>query len=151
MFWMWNLFVDISEICDIIAIRKAGEIMNKRIKELRNALHKSQEEFGKYLGLSKSGVSEIEAGRRNVTDQHIIMLKNCTAFNINEDWLRHGTGEMFLQKSAEQELIDFTANLLIGEKDDFKKRLISALAKMTDEQWDVLESVIDDISQIKKE
>ena len=49
--------------------------MNSRIKELRKSLDKSQEEFGKILGLSKSGVSEIEAGRRNVTEQHIIMLK----------------------------------------------------------------------------
>ena len=121
--------------------------MNTRIKELRTTLHKSQEEFGKYLGLSKSGVSEIEAGRRNVTEQHIIMLKNCSDFNINEKWLRTGDGEMFLPKTMEQELIDFTADLLVGENESFKKRLISALAKLSEEQWDLLEGLIDDISK----
>lgn len=121
--------------------------MNKRIKELRNSLHKSQEEFGKYLGLSKSGVSEIEAGRRSVTDQHIIMLKHCKDFHVNEEWLRTGKGEMFTPMTMEEELIEFTRDLLIDENESFKKRLISALAKLSEEQWDLLEGIIDDISQ----
>jgi len=68
--------------------------MNERIKELREILHMNQKEFGKLLGITKSGVSDIENGRRNVTEQHIIMLAN-SKYNINEDWLRNGTGDKF--------------------------------------------------------
>lgn len=64
--------------------------MNKRIKELREYWKLSQEDFGKILGITKSGVSDIEAGRRRVTEKHIIMLKN---HNVNENWLRTGKGE----------------------------------------------------------
>ena len=123
--------------------------MNERIKELRNTLKKSQEEFGKYLGLSKSGISEIEAGRRNVTEQHIIMLKNCKEFNINETWLRTGNGEMFLEKSKEEELIEFTRDLLLEESDSFKKRLIAALARMNEEEWKLFERKFKEIAGIE--
>lgn len=63
--------------------------MNERIKQLRSMMNLSQEEFGKLLGISKSGVSDIEAGRRKVTEQHIIMLK---MHNVSENWIRTGAG-----------------------------------------------------------
>lgn len=116
--------------------------MNTRIKALRNTLHKSQEEFGKYLGLSKSGVSEIEAGRRNVTDQHIIMLKNCSEFNINEDWLRYGKGEMFLEKDIDEEIATFIGKIQMNDTKNFKKRFISALSKLDEDEWEVLEKLV---------
>lgn len=119
--------------------------MNERIKQLRNSLHKSQEEFGKFLGLSKSGVSEIEAGRRKVTDQHVIMLRNCSDFNLNEEWLRTGEGEMFIDSTREEEIADFTLKLLKEEPDSFKNRLVSVLSRMTEEEWEMLERKLREI------
>lgn len=119
--------------------------MNERLKELRIYLGKSQEEFGKILGLSKSGISEIESGRRNVTDQHIIMLKNCSEFFINENWLRTGEGKPLMDVSREEEIAKFTKTLLLEETDSFKNRLISALAKMTVDEWELLERKLREI------
>ena len=62
--------------------------INKRIKEIRQNLHMSQEEFGRAIGLSKSGISNIENGNRGVRDAHIKLI--CTTFNISENWLRTG-------------------------------------------------------------
>ena len=70
--------------------------MNVRFKELRKTCHKTQIEFGKVLGISSSGVADIETGRRNVTEKHLIMLSNWDEYNVNIDWLRTGHGEMFL-------------------------------------------------------
>ena len=72
---------------------------NERVKNLRKFLDMSQEEFGKILGISKSGVSDIEAGRRSVTDQHIIMICQNPSLSpvVNPEWLRDGTGEMFIE------------------------------------------------------
>lgn len=128
--------------------------MNRRIKELRKSLDKSQEEFGKILGLSKSGVSEIEAGRRNVTEQHIIMLKNYTDAvhgNINENWVRYGTGEMFLPIEREDAIAKLTVDLLTEESDSFKNRLISALARLSVDEWEMLERMFRDVVDTKKE
>jgi transcriptional regulator with XRE-family HTH domain len=109
----------------------------------------SQEEFGKILGLSKSGVSEIEAGRRSVTEQHIIMLKNYKDKPINEKWIRTGEGEMFLPRDREAEIAKLTVDLLTEESDSFKNRLITALSRLSVEQWELLEEIAE--SMIKKE
>ncbi len=66
--------------------------INDRFKELRKSLGISQEEFGKKIGLSKSGISNIESGTRNVTDKHIKLV--CSEFPVNEEWLKTGEGEM---------------------------------------------------------
>ncbi|MEK5231972.1 helix-turn-helix transcriptional regulator [Lysinibacillus sp. FSL K6-0232] len=71
---------------------------NERIKELRKILSLNQEDFGERIGLTKSSVSNIEKGLRNVTEQHIRLLVN--AFNVNENWLRTGEGEMFIKPAT---------------------------------------------------
>lgn len=124
--------------------------MNERLKELRKALgFKNQQKFADALNIKRGTIANYEIGRNEPIDAVVTLI--CSKFNVNEKWLRYGEGEMFLNKSLEQELIDFTADLLIGENADFKKRLVSALAKLTDEQWEMLGSVIDAISQQKKE
>lgn len=65
--------------------------INDRFKELRKIFGLSQEELGNKIGLSKSGISNIESGKRNVTDKHIKLI--CSEFPINEEWLRDGIGE----------------------------------------------------------
>ena len=66
--------------------------INERVKELRISFGLNQEEFGNKIGLSKSGISNIESGTRNVTDKHIKLI--CGEFCIKEEWLRYGVGEM---------------------------------------------------------
>ena len=92
--------------------------INERFKELRKAFGLSQEELGNKIGLSKSGISNIESGTRNVTDKHIKLI--CSEFPINEDWLRTGAGEMkkktpfdtMEQLKKEFNLDDFSFNLV---------------------------------------
>lgn len=48
----------------------------------------TQEEFGEKIGLSKSGISNIENGTRNVSSRHIKLI--CNVFNVNESWLTTG-------------------------------------------------------------
>lgn len=62
--------------------------VNSRIKELRTRLKLTQEEFGEKIGLSKSGISNIENGTRNVSSRHIKLI--CNVFNVNESWLTTG-------------------------------------------------------------
>lgn len=63
-------------------------VINMKIKELRESLNLSQEDFGKSIGLSKSGVSNIENGNRNVRDSYIELI--CAKYNISKDWLLYG-------------------------------------------------------------
>lgn len=120
--------------------------MNDRIKELRKAMNLSQEKFGELLGITKSGVSDIESGRRKVTDQHAIMLANN---GVNEEWLRTGKGSMFVPENKNDEISKLFGNVLKSSDDDFKYRLINALAKLDDSGWDNLEKLLDTIYEKK--
>lgn len=115
--------------------------MNERFKELRKALGLTQSEFGKILGLSTSGVSEIEAGRRKVTEQHLIMLSNYKKKIINIEWLRTGGGEMFVKMDREAELMTWAGSVLGSIDDSFKKRFVKMLSELDDRDWETLEKI----------
>ncbi len=112
--------------------------MNERTKELRKKLGLTLEEFGKRLGVTKSAISNIENGNRNLTDLMIVSI--CREFDVSEEWLRFGDGEMFVPKTGNQTLTDFLSDL-IKDDDSFKKRLIEALAALDAEDWKYLEKL----------
>ena len=66
--------------------------MNDRIKEIRKSFQLTLEEFGKRLGVTKTAISRVENGDRGITDQMILSI--CREYNINEEWLRTGRGNM---------------------------------------------------------
>lgn len=115
--------------------------MNERFKELRKALGLTQSEFGKILGLSTSGISDIESGRRNVTEQHLIMLSNYKKKIINIGWLRTGDGEMFVKMDREAELMTWAGSVLGSVDDSFKKRFVKMLSELDDRDWETLEKI----------
>lgn len=60
----------------------------------RMGLIKSQQDFANATGLSRSVVSFLYLGKRNLTDKHIRLI--CEGFHsVNPQWLRNGEGEMF--------------------------------------------------------
>lgn len=73
--------------------------IHERIKELRkNHLKMSQTAFGERLGVSRSVINNIELNALARPDQKLSLYKLiCSEFNVNEDWLLNGTGEMFVQ------------------------------------------------------
>ena len=66
--------------------------MNERIKKLRKALDLTQKEFAERIGMKRNSIALIENGR-NTSEQTIFAI--CREFNVNEEWLKTGTGEMF--------------------------------------------------------
>lgn len=123
--------------------------MNGRVKELRTILGLSAEKFGARVGVTRSAVSRIENGVVNVTEQ---MQKSiCREFNVNEEWLRSGTGEMFVEQSRDEEIAEFIGNMQASEGDSFKKRFISMLAKLDESEWEVLEKMALMIYDTKKD
>lgn len=64
-----------------------------RIKEIRNTLGMTLEKFGEKLGVTKTAISNIEKGNRNLTEQMAKAI--CREYNVNYDFLMYGEGEMF--------------------------------------------------------
>lgn len=123
--------------------------MKDRIKALRERLGKSQDEFGKDLGLTRNYISLIENGQRNLSDQSIKVL--CSLYDVNEKWLRTGNGEMFIPKTKNEQINEMLVDVLKCEDSDFKKRLITALSKLDDTGWNALEKFIDSIANQSQE
>lgn len=121
--------------------------MNERLKQLRTVLGLSQEAFGETVGVTKVAISRIESGINSLSDRMILSI--VTQHNVNERWLRTGEGDMFIELSKDEQIEDFIGNLLSSEEDSFKRRLISGLAALDENGWNVLEKFLDSI-QIKK-
>ena len=81
----------------------------KRIKQLRNMLGLSQEEFGARLGVTAPGISKIEQGHRNLTDQMAIAI--CREYNVREEWLRDGAGKPFYERHKEDVAAAYNAKM----------------------------------------
>ena len=122
--------------------------MNERLKKLRKALDLTQQEFADRIGVKRNSFANYETGRNTPIDAIIISL--CKEFNVNENWLRTGEGDMFIELSYSDEIAQFVGQLMTEEDDSFKKRLISGLATLDENGWKVLEDFLDSI-QIKKD
>ena len=121
--------------------------MNERLKQLRTVLGLSQEAFGETVGVTKAAINRIKSGINSLSDRMILSI--VTQHNVYERWLRTGEGDMFIELSKDEQIEDFIGNLLSSEEDSFKRRLISGLAALDENGWNVLEKFLDSI-QIKK-
>lgn len=119
--------------------------MKNRIKQIRKETGLTQVEFGKKIGVKGNTVTNYETGLRNPTDA--VMLSICREFEINEKWLRTGIGTMHIEKSKDMEISDMFADVLKSDTKNFKYRLVSALAKLNDNDWNSLEKLIESISE----
>ena len=115
-------------------------MIGNRIKEVRTALKLNQIEFGKKINLSQSAIANYEQGTRTPIDAVIGAI--CKEFHVNEDWLRTGEGEMFLQMDPEDELMEWAGRVLAAHPHDFRKRFVKMLMGLSDEQWHIMEAKI---------
>ena len=121
--------------------------MKDRIKAIRKHYDLTQAEFGDRIGVKGNTITNYENALRNPSDAIIVSI--CREFNVNEEWLRTGNGEMFQPITKNDEISKLFGEVLKENNDDFKRRLISALAKLDDVGWEKLENLIDNISNKK--
>jgi transcriptional regulator with XRE-family HTH domain len=107
--------------------------LNNRILELRKTLHLSQESFGQKIMLSKSGISNLERGQRTVTERTIKTI--CSTFNVNEEWLRTGEGDMF---TTSEDLIEIFAYVLNDMSEIEKSFMTKYLSLPSDDRKKVV-------------
>ncbi len=111
--------------------------MKNRIKELRKALGLTQQEFADKCMIKRGAVANYEIGRNEPADSVIALI--CREFNVNEKWLRSGSGDMFLPVDRNADIARLTKELLNEESDSFKNKFISMLSHLTVEEWEFLE------------
>ena len=117
--------------------------MNERIKQLRKELHLNQADFGARVGVKGNTIGNYEVGLRNPSDAVIFSI--CREFNVNEEWLRNGTGEMFYTMSQDEELAYIVGRALPSADEKLKETFI-ALGRLsqefTAEDWKVIKKFV---------
>lgn len=119
--------------------------MKDRIKSVRIDKGMSQSKFAEKLSISRSAVCKMESGENSPSEQTIRLI--CAEFGVNEDWLRNGNGDMYPKRTRNQEISDFINGVMESVDDDFRKRFILALMKLDENQWDLLESIADNLKK----
>ena len=88
----------------------------ERVKEVRKFKDMTMEKFGDQLGVTRTAISNIEKGYRGLTEQMLRAI--CREFNVNEEWLRTGEGEMSLKLSEDEEIADLVSDVLEDGKNN---------------------------------
>ena len=96
--------------------------MNNRIKFLRKSLNLTHQEFADKLIIKRGAVSNYESGRNQPIDAVISLI--CREFNVNENWLRSGEGEMFLPVEDE---VGEVVSKLVDELNPFYDMIIDIM------------------------
>lgn len=126
-------------------------IINERIKQIRKSLNMNQTDFGAKIGVKQGSVAGYESGARTPIDAVITSI--CREFDINEEWLRTGKGEMKLISSEDDEFTKYIS-ILLRDKEDFVaqkiKRFIVGYEKLDAEDKKVIEKLMRQIFEDEK-
>lgn len=117
--------------------------MKERLITIREMSGLSQEKFAKKINVSRNFISLVENGNRELSDRTIKDI--CSTFDINEEWLRDGTGKMKIEKTRNQQLSEFLNEVMEDVDTSYRKRLIQALSKLSTDEWEVLEKITDSL------
>ena len=100
--------------------------VGERIKFLRtsSAIKLTLEKFGERLGVKKNTVSQWESNTNNLPDQMFKAI--CREFNVSEEWLRNGTGDMFVVPEDEDAAL--ISELLENPDNAFYKSVLNLVA-----------------------
>lgn len=93
--------------------------MNERIKKIRKELKLTQQEFSDKLHIKRNTLANYEIGRNEPIDAVVALI--CKTYNVNEEWLRSGEGDMFLELPEEDEEAAYVSELLEDSDNDLYK------------------------------
>lgn len=122
--------------------------LHERIRIVVNDSGLTNTAFAGKINLTQSTVSRLVSGKMNPSERTIIDIAD--KFNINEEWLRTGEGPMKTELTRSEEIATFMGDLL-DSPPSFKQRLVSVLASLSEDQWELLEEMAVKLAEEAKE
>lgn len=117
-------------------ISERGSAMNQRMKSVRESLGLSQAIFAENAGIGLGVIRNIDYNKTEPNPLFFNIL--CDHYNINPQWLETGEGDMFVEKTREEEIAEWAASLN-DSGNDFKRRFIYALSRLDEAGWLTIE------------
>lgn len=124
--------------------------INQRVLLLRKSLKLNQTEFGERIGVSRGVINNIDLSIVDIETKPLLIQQICKEYNVNRVWLETGEGDMFESVGRDEEIALFLGEVLAGEDDSFVKRLIRALTRMSADELDALDSLLDKLLEEQK-
>ncbi len=133
---------------------------SERLKQLRMALNIKQGEFAKKISTTQGHISDIENGRKNLSDRTIrlICLEKWNGNSVNEEWLRTGKGDMFLPLPEEDETAAFVSELLFDNDNELYtliKEIMRTYSQLDEKSKETLKQfskmLLDNLEDTKKQ
>jgi DNA-binding XRE family transcriptional regulator len=106
--------------------------VNKRIRQVRQALSMSQTDFSKAIYVSSGYTAEIENEHRKANDRIARLI--CLTFGVNETWLKTGEGAMFHSSPVEK-----------------RERILSIFNELNPQFQDYALTVVDRLLQLQND
>lgn len=113
--------------------------MKDRIRTLRKELGLTQEKFAEKLSMKRNTIANYEIGRNEPIDAVIYLI--CREFNVNEEWLRHGTGEMFVKTTPYENAYNRFGYIMENSSPSKKAALtmlLELLYEVPDDKWELI-------------
>lgn len=117
--------------------------MHNRIKEVREAIGKSQTDFAKELGISRSAISKIESGENIPSEQTLMLMEY--KYKISRKYIEKNELPKFIDTSQKDKIKNY-----IDEKITDNSALNDALKKLADMSTEEWNAVYNFIQQFKK-
>lgn len=99
----------------------------------------SRAKCGEPIGMTDSEIKNIETGATQLKENKIPLI--CNAYNVNEQWLRTGQGNMFLPKTRAQEIDEIVRNAATRDPEESVKFFTELLGDMTDAEIAIMYEV----------
>lgn len=97
--------------------------MNKRLKQARKNLQLSQEDVANRLGITRTAIAALEAGKRQITVDELLQL--CKIYGVTADELLYGDAS---EKQEEKAFTEAFSKL----SDEDKKEVWDFMKKLSD-------------------
>lgn len=118
--------------------------MNERIKELRKALGMTQQEFADKIGGKRNNIAKYEAGINEPSAAVVSLI--CKEFNVSEEWLRTGAGEMF-KPNAMLEVDELVRRKGLSGR---AKAFLTAFVTLPDDDQEIVMRYCEEVAEMLK-
>lgn len=119
--------------------------INDRIALLIKDLGITRSSFADRIRVSRPFVSELCSGVKQPSDRTIADIAR--EFGVSLAWLEDGEGEMYVKRSANEDLGLLVANIMSDADDSFRKRFVTLLMALPPEDWGKIERFIDELQK----
>lgn len=122
------------------------QTINNRIEMVLERSGKTKTAFGESLNVSQQYISKLV---KTGNPSELLINDICEKYHIRKEWLVDGTGDPDQPLDRQDEIAKLTGDLFKGQKNSFKERLILALSRLDESEWEILEKIAEEIAKEK--